>query len=98
METQQPAIANVADTVAEQTERFANYLRETDAREMLRNVEDAARKQPLLFLGGAFVIGLATARFLKAAGGQDATGRRWRMTSPAGTYALDSRTGRLVKG
>ena len=31
-------------------------------------VEEAARRQPLLFLGGAFVAGVATARFLKAAG------------------------------
>ena len=31
-------------------------------------MEDAARRQPLLFLGGAFVLGVATARFFKAAG------------------------------
>jgi hypothetical protein len=97
MEAQQPGIANVTETVAEQTERLATYLSQTDAREMLRNVEDAARRQPLLFLGGAFVLGLATARFLKAAGGQGSNRTAWRTTTPPGAYAIDSRTGRLLE-
>lgn len=64
----QPAIASAASTVADQAERTAQFLNETDAREMISRVEEAARRQPLLFLGGAFVAGVATARFLKAAG------------------------------
>ena len=64
----QPAIASAATTVAEQAERTAQFLNETDAREMISKVEEAARRQPLLFLGGAFVLGVATARFFKAAG------------------------------
>jgi phosphohistidine phosphatase SixA len=69
MESQQPAIATVAEVAAEQTERIATYLRDTDARQLISNVEDVARRQPLLFVGGAFVLGLVAARFLKAAGG-----------------------------
>jgi hypothetical protein len=65
---EQPAIANAATTVADQADRTAQFLNETDAREMISKVEEAARRQPLLFLGGAFVLGVATARFLKAAG------------------------------
>ena len=65
---EQPAIASAATTVADQAERTAQFLNETDAREMISKVEEAARRQPLLFLGGAFVLGVATARFLKAAG------------------------------
>ena len=64
----QPAIASAATTVAEQAERTAQFLNETDAREMISKVEEAARRQPLIFLGGAFVLGVATARFFKAAG------------------------------
>ena len=56
---------DITDTVAEQTDRLAGYLRQTDARQMIRNVEDIARQQPLLFLGGAFVVGLLGARFIK---------------------------------
>jgi hypothetical protein len=76
LEGEQPAMANVAQTAAEQAERLAGYLRETDARQMLHTVEDVARRQPILFLGGAFLLGLAASRFLKAAGGgQNQPGR-----------------------
>lgn len=69
MESEQPMIANVASTAAEQAERAAGFLRETDARELIHNVEDVARRQPLLFVGGAFLLGVAASRFIKAAGG-----------------------------
>ena len=65
----QPAIANVADTVADQAERIGEYLRTTDARQILSTVENLARRQPILFLGGAFMLGLAASRLIKAAGG-----------------------------
>lgn len=65
----QPAIANLATTAADGTERVATFLRETDAREMVGAVEDIARRQPLLFVGGAFLLGIAASRFIKAAGG-----------------------------
>lgn len=69
LETEQPAIANVVTTAADQAERIAAYLRTTDARQILSTVEDVARKQPLIFLGGAFVLGMAASRLIKAAGG-----------------------------
>ena len=68
LEADQPALAGAAETAAEQAERVALFLRNNDAREMLSRVEEAARRQPLLFLGGAFVLGVAASRFLKAAG------------------------------
>ena len=80
----QPAIANAATTVADQADRTAQFLNETDAREMISKVEDAARRQPLLFLGGAFVLGVATARFFKAAGQGNA--RQGGMKSPPSAY------------
>lgn len=69
MEGDQPAIANVVTTAADQADRIAEYLRNTDARQILSTVEDVARRQPLVFLGGAFVLGLAASRLIKAAGG-----------------------------
>lgn len=66
---QQPAIGNAVDTAAEQAERLAGYLRRTDARQMLGNVQSYARRQPLLFVGGAFLAGLAASRLMKAASG-----------------------------
>jgi hypothetical protein len=70
METQQPQIADLASTAADQAEALAGYLRENDVRQIIGNVETFARRQPLLFLGGAFVLGVAASRFIKAAGGQ----------------------------
>ena len=69
MEGSQPQIAEVAQTAAEQADRIATYLQQTDAREILHTVEDVARRQPLLFLGGAFLLGMAATRLVKAAGG-----------------------------
>ena len=65
----QPAVADIAQTAAEQTDRIARYLQETDARQLVGNVEDLARRQPLLFLGGAFLLGMAASRLLKAGTG-----------------------------
>lgn len=62
---EQPIARNVTETLAEQTDRFAGYLRQTDTRQIIRTVEDLARQQPILFLGGAFVLGLIGARFIK---------------------------------
>jgi hypothetical protein len=92
MESQQPAIANVAEAAADQTERIATYLRDTDVRQIINNVEEVARRQPLLFVGGAFVLGLAAARFLKAAGGGRETIRSYRV-DPYGYRTTDVRTG-----
>ena len=75
METDQPQIADFASTAADQAEALAAYLRETDVRQMIDNVENFARRQPLLFVGGAFLLGMVTSRFIKAAGGDQGQGR-----------------------
>jgi len=90
MEGTQPQIANVAQTAAEQAERLANYLRDTDAREILDTVENAARRQPLIFLGGAFLLGLAASRFIKAAGGQS---DQWRSYGQGYGYGTGYQSG-----
>ena len=69
IETDQPQIASAASTAADQAEKVAQYLCENDARQIINTVENAARRQPLIFLGGAFVLGVAASRFIKAAGG-----------------------------
>jgi hypothetical protein len=66
MQFDQPQIANVAMTAADQAGKVAQYLRETDARQIITNVEDTARRQPLIFIGGAFLLGLAASRLIKA--------------------------------
>jgi hypothetical protein len=43
---------------------------------MVGAVEDIARRQPLIFVGGAFLLGIAASRFIKAAGGGSGSTRR----------------------
>jgi hypothetical protein len=51
---------------AEGLDRFTNYLRQNDARALVTEIESFGRRQPALLLGGAFLLGLAGARFLKS--------------------------------
>jgi hypothetical protein len=85
MMVEQPQIAEFASTAADQAAALAGYLRENDMRQIVGNVESFARRQPLLFIGGAFLIGVAASRFIKAAGGpgqaQDAGNRSGYATS-----------------
>jgi ElaB/YqjD/DUF883 family membrane-anchored ribosome-binding protein len=58
--------AQIADQGADRLERVGSYLTESDAEELLSKVEDVARRQPWLVVGTGLILGLATARFLKA--------------------------------
>jgi hypothetical protein len=69
-EQEQGSVAGYVNQAAEQTERLSEYLSERDANELLREMEDFARNRPAVFLGGAFAIGIAAARFLKSSAGQ----------------------------
>lgn len=62
----QPQLAGYADGVARQAERLAGYLRNADFRAMGDDVQELARRQPALVVGGAFALGLLAARFLKS--------------------------------
>ncbi len=66
----QSAIAQYADTAAQRVDQFSNYLQNKDVREIASEVEHFARRQPTLFLAGAFAVGLLGARFLKSSGQQ----------------------------
>ena len=88
MQTDQPRIANAELTAADEAEKVAQYLRQTDARQIIGNVEDVARRQPLIFLGGAFLLGMAASRFIKAAGGD-----RGQQSSQRSGYSSAYRSG-----
>jgi hypothetical protein len=61
-------VAEYAERAAARVDRLADHLRERDLRELIGEVEDFARRQPVLFVGGAFTLGLFAARFLKSSG------------------------------
>jgi hypothetical protein len=48
------------------TQGLSDYLKNANAGDLLRDAEGLARRQPVLFLGGAFALGLLAARFLKS--------------------------------
>jgi sirohydrochlorin ferrochelatase len=62
----QQRIAGLTETVARQVEQVAEYLRNKDARGMRQDLENLARRQPAVMIGGALVLGLIGARFLKS--------------------------------
>lgn len=62
----QERIAALTDTVARQVEQIADYLRNKDSRAIREDLENLARRQPALVIGGALVLGLVGARFLKS--------------------------------
>ncbi len=62
----QAMFADYADTLAQKVEDFSHELQNKDVEEIVGDVERFARRQPALFLGGAFVLGLLGARFLKS--------------------------------
>jgi hypothetical protein len=58
--------AQYGQKAAEGIERFTNYLRTTDTKHLFSEIENFGRRQPALMIGGAFLLGLAGARFLKS--------------------------------
>lgn len=58
--------AEMGHAVGGQVDRLARYLHGRDVRQVASDVEDLARRSPVLFLGGAFALGLAASRFLKS--------------------------------
>lgn len=83
----QDAFARYADVAARQVEDFTSAIRGRSVGELLDEAEGFARREPALFLGGAFLLGIFGARFLKA--GTDGSGGSTRsllsgMTLPGG--------------
>jgi hypothetical protein len=59
-------LASYVDTASDQLKRFADNIRQRGVADILDDVHAFARRRPALFIGGAFLIGLGIARFLKA--------------------------------
>ncbi len=58
--------AQYSNSLADQVERFSSYLDRKEVGELIHDVEYYARRNPALFIGGAFALGLLGARFLKS--------------------------------
>jgi hypothetical protein len=58
--------ANLAEQVANQADRVGDYLKGASGDRILRDVEDFARRQPMLVAAAGLAVGFAASRFLKA--------------------------------
>jgi hypothetical protein len=65
-EQQHETIAGYVDSAADQIERFSQNLKNKDVGELVNDAQRLARRQPALFVGSAFAIGLLGARFFKS--------------------------------
>jgi hypothetical protein len=63
---QHDTVARYVEQVASQVDRVTQTLRQKDVGELLDDAQRLARRQPALFVGSAFAIGLLGARFLKS--------------------------------
>lgn len=99
----QTAIAQYAEQGADRLEGTATYLRERDVQELLNEVEDVARRQPMLFLGAAFGLGFLAARFIKSSRQQatEATaraGQGWATTPAASAWQRENTGTEMTQG
>ena len=72
---QQPQIASVVDQAAQRVEKFSTFIRDRDVNELVSEAENFARREPLIFLGGALAVGFIAARFVKASSPQSGNGQ-----------------------
>lgn len=68
--------ARYGETLAEKIESFSGYVENATIKDLAREAEDFARKQPALFIGGAFLVGILAARFLKTSAPDDQSSKR----------------------
>lgn len=59
-------VADAVDGLADRGQRLGAYLSSADGEKLLRDVEEFARRQPWLMVGGSAVIGFLGSRFMKA--------------------------------
>lgn len=91
------AVAAYVDMASDQLKRVADQIRQKGVTDMLDDVHSFARRRPALFIGGAFLVGLGIARFLKSSGerqADDAQGSSFSDVDPMTTPTLPPYGGR----
>jgi hypothetical protein len=65
-------MSRAADKLADSLARAGEYIQVVEPREVVRDVENFARRRPEAFLGGAFIAGAVLGRFLRSRPREDA--------------------------
>jgi len=91
-EQNQTALSQYTEQIAESLERFSGSLSQRNMDQMIGEVERFARRQPALFLGTSFALGLLAARFLKSSSPNEGAmaGQSSGAMSPSGSYRVDT--------
>ena len=63
---QHETLAGYVEQAADQIDRFSQQLRNKDVSELFNDAQRLARRNPAVFIGSAFAIGLVGARFFKS--------------------------------
>ena len=67
-------IAGYVDQAVDQVESWSRRIKEKDLEQLATDVQRLARRQPAVFIGSAFALGLIGARFLKSSRPQNSFG------------------------
>lgn len=81
--------AKYTDTAAQKIDEFANYFERKNIREMAQDVEQFAKRNPAIFIGGAAVLGLLAARFLKSSNPRNLNEGQYRQYGDSSTQASE---------
>src|SRR3954452_20363829 len=84
-EKDQDHLAGLADQAAQRVDQFSGYVKGRDVDQLIGDVEHFARRQPMVFLGGTFLLGLMAARFFKSSRPQPEMQYRPHMSPGMGT-------------
>jgi hypothetical protein len=59
-------LAHYVERAADQIDRFSQRMRDKNVDDLVRDIQQMARRRPAFFIGGAFAVGLIGARFFKS--------------------------------
>ena len=76
-DAQQETIAHYVEQAAGQIDRLSDALKRKNVEELAADAQQFARRNPAIFIGSAFALGLIAARFFKSSRERDANGS-WR--------------------
>jgi hypothetical protein len=82
---EQAAFGDYASRAADKVDELAHQLQDKSMDEILYGAERFARREPEVFLGGAVLLGLLAARFLKASGARRSSMRDYEYGSQSYT-------------
>lgn len=85
LDSENKPVARYTHMAAEQLDRMAGYLRQSDWNDIIAGAENLARRNPSWFVGGMVAAGFLAARFIKSSGEAEFAMRRARMSAQSQT-------------